>query len=264
LLQTFYFFDIIVALSLDQSPLNSPPPGDIQCIVKGDFQTRSFLGTVDMLLGMFSSLWPIMHRMAKLRSSKLFIETASATGTLSEMSVLREEFDSTARGIELALTSWKPMSPLPNPISWEPLTQAQIQSMVSNAEAYRYSALVYLYHDIYVHPKISLAVQKWTRLSLVSCSKVVDYPTPCSEGPMSTLLWPLFVASCNAIDQADRDLATKVFVAIDKRQGTKNIANAWAVVLEVWRRSDIVEEMGGGEVSWKEICQEKDLNIVFA
>jgi Fungal specific transcription factor domain len=229
------------------------------------FQIRnSFLGTADILLGMFSNLWPIMHRMAKLRSSKLSLETASATGTSSEVSVLREEFDSTARCIELALTAWKPVLPPPTPTSSDPLEEARIQSMVSNAKAYRYSALVYLYHDIYVHPRNSSAVQKWTRLSLISCSKAIDYPAYCFEGPMSTLLWPLFMAACNAVEQTDRDLATKVFVAIDKRQGTKNIAHAWAVVVEVWGRGDFVEEIGGNKVQWKDICQERDLNIVFA
>jgi hypothetical protein len=72
------------------------------------------------------------------------------------------------------------------------------------------------------------------------------------------------MAACNAVEQTDRDLATKVFVAIDKRQGTKNIAHAWAVVVEVWGRGDFVEEIGGNKVQWKDICQERDLNIVFA
>ncbi|PMD28880.1 hypothetical protein L207DRAFT_539298 [Hyaloscypha variabilis F] len=263
--RTFYFFDVIVALTLDQPPLYSLPPTDLQYSIAEGFKTPySILGTVDILLGIFSNFWPIMHRMAKLHSSKLSLETASTVGTSSEVSVLREELDSTARGIELALTAWKPVLPFDTPTNSDPFEEARAQSMVSNAEAYRYSALVYLCHDIYVYPRNSFAVQKWTHLSLTSCSKVVDYPEHCFESPMSTLLWPLFVAACNAIEQTDRDLATNVFVAIDKRQGTKNIADAWTVVREVWRRSDLVKESGGDEVQWKEICQERNLNIVLA
>ena len=254
-----------MALTLDQPPLYSRPPTDLQYSIAEGFKTPySLLGTVDILLGIFSNFWPIMHRMAKLHSSKLSLETASTVGTSSEVSVLREEFDSTARGIELALTAWKPVLPFDTPTNSDPFEEARAQSMVSNAEAYRYSALVYLCHDIYVYPRNSFAVQKWTRLSLTSCSKVVDYPEHCFESPMSTLLWPLFVAACNAIEPTDRDLATNVFLAIDKRQGTKNIADAWAVVREVWRRSDLVKESGGDEVQWKEICQERNLNIVLA
>lgn len=37
-----------------------------------------------------------------------------------------------------------------------------------------------------------------------------------------------------------------------------NIARAWEVVEEVWRKGDT-----GVQVSWRDICRERGLNIVF-
>lgn len=209
------------------------------------------------------NLWPIIHRLSNLRSSKLALDAAIATGNLSKVSVLRTEFESTSRGIELALMAWKPPTPLRCAASDSLLDENRMQSIVNNAEAYRCSALVYLYHEVNLYPTSSPSVQKWTRLSLFACSNVIDSAQHSFDGPMSALLWPLFTASCNAIDQTDRDLARNVFVAIDQRQGMRNIVDAWAVVEEVWRRVDLAEWTGSDEVNWRDICQERGLNIVF-
>jgi hypothetical protein len=225
--------------------------------------SNSILGTVDILLGLFTNLWPILHRLSNLGSLKLALEAANAIGNSSEASVLRTEFESTSRGIELALIAWKPAITPYMSTSENVLEAAKMESIVNNAQAYRYSALVYLYHDVKLYPRTSSLVQKWAHLSLLACSSVIKAAQRCFDGPMSALLWPLFTAACNAVDQADRDLATTVFAAIEQKQGMRNIFDALAIVEEVWRRVDLTEWTGRDEVNWRDVCQERGLNIVF-
>ena len=77
---------------------------------------------------------------------------------------------------------------------------------------------------------------------------------------MSALLWPLFVAACEAVTEEDRVLALEAFDGTERRQGMNNIMRAWEVVQEVWRRADLKE---GEEVNWRDICEERGFNIVF-
>lgn len=141
----------------------------------------------------------------------------------------------------------------------------RIQSILSNAEAYRQSAFIYLYRTIKELPRSNCLVQKHTRLSLIACSNVVDLAASCDSGPMSALLWPLFVASCEALTEEDRNLAIKAFTGVERRQGMNNIVRAWEVVQEVWRRVDLecLEGREGVDVFWRDICRERGLNIVF-
>jgi hypothetical protein len=95
---------------------------------------------------------------------------------------------------------------------------------------------------------------------------------------MGALLWPLFVAACEATSLSDRDLARQAFVAIDRRQGMTNIDRAWNIVQEVWRRADEAERRhedlsqgdmasvlglsGGGDL-WRRVSEDMGMTIVF-
>ena len=94
---------------------------------------------------------------------------------------------------------------------------------------------------------------------------------------MSALLWPLFVAACEAVTAEDRDLARQSFMAIDRVQGMANIERGWCIVQEVWRRADEVEGQvliheqvlqeaekvkGGGDL-WRRVSREMGVTIVF-
>lgn len=136
-----------------------------------------------------------------------------------------------------------------------------MQSILNNAEAYRHSAFIYLYRTIQSLPRCHPSVQKHTHLSLLACSNVVELAEQCLDGPMSALLWPLFVAACEAMTESDRALAMNAFGRTERRQGMNNIARAWEVVKEVWRRADLLGD--DGEISWREICEELGFNIVF-
>jgi hypothetical protein len=254
-----------VALSFDQPPIYSPPSEEIQRSIFDIPESflNSTLSTVDILLGLFTNLWPIIHRLSYLRSSKYALEAAIAIGNSSEASVLRAEFESTARGIELTLKAWKPVIKPHRERDKGPFEHGRLESVADNAEAYRCAALVYLYRDVHLYPRNSRSLQKWTHLSLMACSSFIDSATDRFDGPVSGLLWPLFTAACNAIDPPDRELATAVFSAINQNPGTKNIVDAWNVVVEVWRKVDLIEWGGGDEVHWRDICQERSLSIVF-
>jgi len=78
---------------------------------------------------------------------------------------------------------------------------------------------------------------------------------------MSALLWPLFVASCEASSDEDRAMAIVAFGGTERRQGMNNIARAWEVVQEVWRRYD--ETDGDIDINWRDICSERGFSIIF-
>ena len=162
--------------------------------------------------------------------------------------------ETTTSAIQVALKQWQPILPPSFYYSAETTTvyrfdskdqgssdttaeHAQLQGVLNNSLAYRHSAFVYLYRTIQNYPRDHPLVQQHAHASLVHCIGTVR-----SDGPMSALLWPLFVAACEAEQSSgDRDLAQQVFVAIDRRQGMANIERAWCIVQEVWRRADEAE-----------------------
>jgi hypothetical protein len=228
---------------------------------------NSPLNSVDTLLGLSTDLWPIIHRLSHLLSFKKSLEDAVAAGEITKANVLRTELDTTSQAIEHALTEWKP-TVSSNPSSPEDdddtasqadIADARLQSILNNAEAYRNSAFIYLYRTIRDYPRDHPLVQKHAHYSLLACSSVVTNARQCFDGPMSALLWPLFVAACVATTEEDRELALQAFSGTEKRQKMVNIMRAWEVVQEVWSRADL----GGDDIDWMSICAEKGYNIVF-
>lgn len=258
---------MIAALSLGTPPNASsqpiaapfPAPPDSEFLA-----SSSPLSAVDTLLGLSTDLWPIIHRLSHLLSFKYSLEAAIAAGQTSKATVLRTELESTSQAIEIALTEWKPhLAPSTSSEDDQSAILAEetrIQSILNNAEAYRHSAFVYLYRTIRSLPRSHSCVQKHAHLSLVACANVVKLAEQCQNGPMSALLWPLFVAACEAATEEDRTLALEAFGGTERRQGMNNIMRAWEVVQEVWRRADLEED---AEINWRDICEERGINIVF-
>ncbi|KAK3315393.1 fungal-specific transcription factor domain-containing protein [Apodospora peruviana] len=312
--RAFRFYDVIAALSNGTAPLSvAPAPGCLLPFPPLGALAASPLSNVDTLLGMATTLWPIIHRLSSLLSLKSELEQAIRSNAMSsKIAVLRMEFESTADAIETALTQWRPHLPpgfvadekemndptfitanttatdndddvddntnekdddkndditntdaaaaasnkgdSPPPPTTPPTSfnndnsgttapsssgerDGRIHSILHNALAYRHSAFVYLYRTIYAHRRSHHAVQTHAHLSLMHCVATV-----CHAGPMGALLWPLFVAACEAVDAKDRELAGRAFAAIKKRQGMMNIERAWEIVQEVWRRADLAEQ----------------------
>jgi hypothetical protein len=163
---------------------------------------------------MATDLWPIIHRLSHLLEAKRELQAAEASGNMSKATVLRTELESTSHAIELALTSWVPSIPaIPTSpphseaeLDLDQASDSRLQSILNNAEAYRQAAFVYLYKDIENYPRRSKKVQKHAKLALQACERVVDW-----AGPMSALLWPLFVSSCEAVGLEDREMARRAF-----------------------------------------------------
>ncbi|KAI0401529.1 hypothetical protein F4802DRAFT_618859 [Xylaria palmicola] len=272
--RAFGFYDVITALSLGTPPLSTAPSaGGLLPVPPLDALPASPLTNVDTLLGMATTLWPIMHRLSNLLSTKKELEDAQRMSQASKVAVLRTEFEATSQAIESALTQWKPCLP-PNitmrdddvlvlkGVEAEEIPEtARLQSILHNALAYRHSAFVYLYRTIYgFSPKHEL-VQRHSHAALHHCVE-----TTAARGPMSALLWPLFAAACEAIAPADRALAKKAFGEIEQRQGMTNIQEAWGIIQEVWRRLDSRDDdfaSGTNPDLWRNVCAEMGVTIVF-
>ncbi|KAI1087841.1 hypothetical protein F5B19DRAFT_45402 [Rostrohypoxylon terebratum] len=269
--RAFRFYDVITALSLGSAPLSTAPAAG--CLIPFaplDAPAASPLSNVDTLLGMSTTLWPIMHRLSNLLSLKNDIERASRENQTSKGAVLRMEFETTSQAIETALTRWEPFLP-PNIVILDGMLrnidgeeipeQPLLQSIFHNALAYRHSAFVYLYRTIYGYPAHREVVQKHVHLALTHCVETVTY-----GGPMGALLWPLFVAACEAVSAEDRALSQRAFVGIDQRQGMTNIAQAWKITQEVWKRLDVtnsdIPEVHDTAL-WRKVSAEMGVTIVL-
>ncbi|KAJ8129017.1 hypothetical protein O1611_g4618 [Lasiodiplodia mahajangana] len=271
--RAFGFYDVITALSLGTPPLSTAPSADgLLPVPPPDAPPASPLTNVDTLLGMATTLWPIMHRLSNLLFTKKELVGAQRLNQLSKVAVLRTELETTSQAIEAALTQWKPCLP-PNITMEDDVLMmkgqradeipeiARLQSILHNALAYRHSAFVYLYRTIYGYSPKHKLVQQHSHAALHHCVE-----TTAARGPMSALLWPLFAAACEAISAEDRELAKKAFSAIEQRQGMTNIQEAWGVIQEVWKRLDSLDgdsTIGTNLDLWRNVCAEMGVTIVF-
>lgn len=228
---------------------------------------------------MATSLWPVVHQLSNLGALKDGAVQAESSGQTVEAEQLRAQLNTTAAAIEASLVAWEPELPLDQAAD----TPGPLRGILSNARAHRHSALVHLYRSIYGARRDHPMVQQHTHASLRFCVGTVE-----SAGPMGALLWPLFVAACEAQTPADRALATTAFEGIDRHQGMANIEQSWQIVQEVWRRADgaarDAEDDGvaalgiglrnsslgvakvpasGEEDLWRQVCRDLGLAVVF-
>lgn len=275
--RAFRFYDVITALSFNSTPiLPAPDRENFAPFPSVDCRGATVpAGNVDTLLGMATSLWPIIYRLSTLGGLKRQLLSAEVRGDDAETAKLRMEFETTASAVEFALQEWVP-SPdeaLPkdtdNPIMAGVSAKKQMQSILNSAMAYRHSGFVYLYRTIYGCSRRHTVVQRHTHISLTHCMETVR-----NKGPMGALLWPLFVASCEAIDADDRELSRLAFAAVNQRQGMTNIERARCIVEEVWRRADSGEDAEDADDEivhiseqkndlWRRVSQDMGVTVVF-
>ncbi|ROT35182.1 hypothetical protein SODALDRAFT_79071 [Sodiomyces alkalinus F11] len=292
--RAFRFYDVIAALSFGKAPISTAPAaGCLHPVPNLDPLDTSPSNSVDTLLGLSTTLWPILHRLSNLLSLKNELESALAAPSLNtaKLAVLRTEFQTTSDAVESALENWRPSLPPgchlgefgvydgatmgagPSPLHTP--DSAHLQSVLHNALAYRHSAFVHLYRTIHGHARNHPSVQRHTHISLRHCVATVT-----RGGPVAALLWPLFVAACEAVSAEDRELARQAFIAIDQRQGMTNIERGWIIVQEVWRRSDFMDGEGSlgvadlprnvrragltvGPDLWRRVSEDMGVTIVF-
>lgn len=77
--------------------------------------------------------------------------------------------------------------------------------------------------------------------------------------PFGGLLWPLFIASANAIVASDREIGRKVLNQLLSVQRMGNIENAKELLEEVWRRSD----SSSSPIFWREVARITDKSILL-
>lgn len=234
---------------------------------------------------MSTSLWPIIHQLSKLSSDKTALEDACQSDLPSfQIAVLKDTFDTSSRGIEQELERWQPILPAdfnpddpPSPETedkkhdTETAEKSRLHSIFNNAMAYRHSCFVYLYHTIHGYPSTHPYVQNHAHLALWHCLQTCSH-----AGPMGALLWPLFVSSCEAVTEVDRELARDAFRIVEKRQGMINIKWAWDIVQEVWRLTDSMVEEEEEEAClksvvrakpapdlWRRVSKQMGISIVF-
>ncbi|OAA69830.1 hypothetical protein ISF_03100 [Cordyceps fumosorosea ARSEF 2679] len=303
--RAFRFYDVIAALSFRTPTLSSLlAPGNTDRFLPVDSRgTSQPAGSADALLGMATSLWPIVHQLSNLGALKDQVLQAESDHDTVKSEQLRAELESTASTIEASLIAWEPeLSPDQAGTLQAGTSSAggAIAGILDNARAYQHSSLVHLHRSILGARREDATVQAHVRASLRFCVGTVE-----SAGPMGALLWPLFVAACEARLTSDRALAEQAFASIDKHQGMANIGQSWRIVREVWRRADEraandgqgdegepaprngdddgeggVAELGidlqksslegfmrgpefGEEDLWRKVCRDMELSVVF-
>ena len=254
--RAFRYFDVASALSFGSSPMS----GTILVPTEQDFVSihdRSAMACVDTLFGLVADLWPIIHRLACLVDVKRNLdkqEMSSPNGEDNKTNNMRADFETNTTSIELALRQWIPKIP-PSVVTLEnPADDSRLQSIMNNAEAHKQAAFVFLYRNLLSIPRSDQKVQTPTKQTLQACLRVVIF-----SGPMATLVWPLFTAACEAIEDVDRNVARTVFRHLETRQGMNNIVTAYEVCDEIWKRSDA----GSGDVEWRQVAQSMEKEILF-
>ncbi|KAG5937778.1 hypothetical protein E4U53_008137 [Claviceps sorghi] len=279
--EAFRFYDVIAALSSGTAPLSSDSSyGTLEDSSPGSAEQQpvSIADDANALLGLATSLWPVIHRLSGLLALKNEVEhlVAGSDVDWSQVTAMQARFDVECAVVETCLDKWQPVMPTQSSLyghlkMMSPSANGrmkELQSIFHNALAYRHSALVYLYRTIYDCPRRNALVQHHASASLVHCKATVSH-----QGPMGALLWPLFVASCEAVDAADRRAACDNFKAITRRQGMTNIDRAWEVVREVWKRADGAENLSAQSSStgmgmgrkdlWRRVSEDMGVAIVF-
>ncbi|KHN95509.1 OefC [Metarhizium album ARSEF 1941] len=276
--RAFRFYDVIAALSSGTAPVSDRPSCDglKGLLEQTGSQSPSLCESVDALLGLATSLWPVIHRLSSLLALKNRIEESLSRGNFSGAIALRDKLGAECAAIESCLEQWQPSLPVDFHVEANPgrsmvnagARMRQFQSIFNTALAYRHSALVYLYRTIHERTRGDPIVQYHTSVSLVHCETTVRH-----DGPMGALLWPLFVASCEAVEPADRHLASRAFRGIGQRQGMTNIDRAWEVVQEVWNRADEMDDHSPEAIVtaaapdkkdlWRRVSEDMGMTIVF-
>ncbi|KAL9096002.1 MAG: hypothetical protein Q9163_006465, partial [Psora crenata] len=253
--RAFRYFDVASALSFGSSPMSGTLLVSTTQGV-GSGHDRSPMASVDTLFGLVADLWPIIHRLASLVDVKRTIdkqETSSPSGE-EKANNMRADFETNTTSIEQALQQWIPKVP-PSVVTLEnPADDSRLQSILNNAEAHKQACFVFLYRQLLSYSRSDQKVQTPTKQTLQACLRVVIF-----SGPMAALVWPLFTAASEAVEDVDRNVARTVFRHLETRQGMNNIVTAWEVCEEIWRRSDA----GQGEVEWREVAQSMEKEILF-
>lgn len=159
----------------------------------------------------------------------------------------RHEFWSEWRDIRSRLQAWEiDVSHIPAPPSSAPAARGQPlgpeqRDLVHISESFRYSAL--LYTERLAHPLLPSSSPIFQDLVTKALSHIEELPvTSCVN---KFLLWPLFMAGTECVDEGHRQTVRQRCIEIQKESGFFNNLSGLEVLEKVWRETG--SGMKGGE-----------------
>lgn len=196
--------------------------------------------TIDPLLGVAQTLFPIMGEVATLiscvRMHKLKCKSSNGAFVPDSLngSSVKTPLRLISRTVELksAIEHWKiPSLPkFSHDLKAEDPT-FDLNAAVATAEAYRYATLLYLHQTV---PEVPSA----TSHSLAENVMMLLASVPASSRTLVTHMFPLFVSSCEARPGDEREWAKDRWTELIDKMWIGTIERAWEVVKEVWARKD--------------------------
>jgi Fungal specific transcription factor domain len=242
-----------MGLSTGQAPLNTNPRL-LNSLHPPSPHTPP--GMTDTIFGFSSQLWPTLHRLARAAHAKRRIGSESM-GT-GESSNRRHQLvgvveDLKTEKIEIAnlLQRWR--QPTAAEIA-TPADSRESQMLVDHAEAYRAAGLIYLYRELYELEPGSPEVQGLAKTTLEACQRLLA-----GNGPTLGLLWPLFTAATNLVEDTDIVSARGAFSDLAMQRRMSNISVAWKICEQVWIRRG----RGMREANWHQASTDPSEAIVF-
>ena len=201
----FHYFDVMIALSLRQPPLDAMYcPGAV-----GD--------GIDEVFGLTTSLWPAMYRLARVLAD-------------DSMAINQHEYAQLAND----LMEWR----MDTSTAGE--SDVNMETTVQIADAFRFSALLLLHMAKNPAP-VSLEMPQLYRKALDSVLR-----TAALDGPMATLVWPLFTVGILSRSGSDRTILRHIFLKLFQRQHMRVVEMASNKVHTMWNlREDIAPSFPG-------------------
>jgi hypothetical protein len=173
---------------------------------------------IDPLMGAASTLFPIIGRVANLVRRVRRTESNSPT-TISQAMELKK-----------MLQEWDP--PMVDESIEDP--SVDIEHSIQTAEAYRWATLLCLHQAVPEIPSESSA-ELGKRVMILLAT------VPLSSRTVIVHIYPLIAASCEAVDQEDRQWVHERWLSMAQRMKIGVIDRCVEVVNEVWARRDAYE-----------------------
>lgn len=214
LCNTWIYMDVLARLT----SLQEDDFSDFDSVLSplsGPFES---VNEVDPLMGCAGTLFPLIGRVANLVQKVRKTESNS--------------FAIISQAIELKtlVEQWEP------PAYFEPPEDptSEVQHSFQTAESYRWATLLYLHQAV---PEIpSEPAAKLAKKVLVLLATV-----PISSRATIVQIYPLFAASCEAVEQEARQWVHERWTAMQQRLMIGNIDRCMEVIKEVWDRRDAFE-----------------------
>ena len=203
----FHYFDVMVALSLGRAPLSL------------SYHAECVAGDVDEVFGLTAPLWPMMHELARILALQDVdaMDDIARADAITLVERLEQWRIDEVNGLQAANDN--------NAVDHE--TTIQI------ADAYRLSALLVLQNEVLNDQSIPRNDEIY-RQALDSVLR-----TAALDGPMATLVWPVFTVGRYARSSSDRTVLRHIFSKLFKRQQMRVVESASEKMQLMWAGEEV-------------------------